>query len=95
MKPKTIDIELMPSERKLLLRYGYPFDGIEKALRRVESSREIELIPMDPFELGKLIADVCRSIKQMKSGRNVHQLIELCDRLEAAERQGDGLLDRM
>lgn len=95
MKPETIDIELMPSERKLLLRYGYPFDGIEKALRRVESSREIELIPMAPFELGKLIGDVCRSIKRMKSGRNMNQLIELCDRLEAAERQGDGLLDRM
>lgn len=95
MKPKTIDIELTPSERTLLMRYGYPFEGIEKALKRVASSSKIELIPMAPFELKMLIGDVCRSINRMKIGRTMDQLIELCDRLEAAERLGHSMLDRM
>ncbi|WP_397570289.1 hypothetical protein [Schlesneria sp. T3-172] len=95
MKPKTIDIELTPSERKLLMRHGYPFEGIAKALQRVESSRNIELIPMSPFELEMLIGDVCRSINRMRIGRTMDQLMELCDRLEVAERLGHGMLDRI
>ena len=37
--------------------------------------------------------DVCRSINQMKGGTTQDQLLDLCDRLEAAERSGDGMLD--
>lgn len=50
---------------------------------------------MDRIELGRLIGDVCRSINHMKSGRTRDQLIDLCDRLEAAETYGDGMLDTL
>jgi hypothetical protein len=95
MAAETIDIQLTPKERTLLMRYGYPFEGIEQALNACESSRQIEIIAMDRFELEHLIGDVCRSINHMKSGRTQNQLLDLCDRLEAAERYGDGMLDTL
>jgi hydroxypyruvate isomerase len=95
MTRETIDIQLTPEERSLLLRYGYPFEQIEQALKACESIREIEIVPMDRFELGQLIGDVCRSINHMKSGATQNQLLDLCDRLEAAEAYGDGMLDTL
>ena len=50
---------------------------------------------MDCLELDRLIGDVCRSINHMKSGATQNQLLDLCDRLEAAERYGDGMLDTL
>ena len=95
MARETIDIQLTPEERSLLLRYGYPFEQIEQALKACESSHEIEIVPMDRFELERLIGDMCRSINQMKSGATQDPLLDLCDRLEAAERYGDGMLDTL
>ena len=95
MARETIDIQLTPEERSLLLRHGYPFQRIEQALKACESSRDIEIVPMDCLELERLIGDVCRSINHMKSGATQNQLLDLCDRLEAAERYGDGMLDTL
>ena len=95
MAGETIDIQLTPEERSLLLRHGYPFERIEQALKACESSRDIEIVPMDRPELDRLIGDVCRSINHMKSGATQNQLLDLCDRLEAAERYGDGMLDTL
>ena len=95
MARETIDIQLTPEERSLLLRYGYPFEQIEQSLKACESSHEIKIVPMDRFELERLIGDMCRSINHMKSGATQDQLLDLCDRLEAAERYGDGMLDTL
>ena len=95
MARETIDIQLTAEERTLLLRYGYPFARIEQALKACESSRDIEIVPMDRFELERLIGDMCRSINKMKSGATQNQLLDLCDRLEAAEEYGDGMLDTL
>ena len=65
----------------------------KQALNACESSRDIEIVPMDCIELERLIGDVCRSINHMKSGATQNQLLDLCDRLESAERYGDGMLD--
>jgi len=93
MEQETIEIQLTPEERSLLLRYGYPFEQIEHALKACEASPDIEIIPMDCFELERLIGDVCRSINHMNGGALQDQLLDLCDRLEAAEKIGDGMLD--
>jgi hypothetical protein len=93
MKRETIEIQLTPAERSLLLRYGYPFEHIEHALTAGEASPDIEFVPMDSFEFERLIGDVCRSINQMSGGPLQDQLLDLCDRLEAAEQFGDGMLD--
>lgn len=93
MAREMIEIQLTPDERSLLLRYGYPFEQIEQALRACEASEGIEIVPMDSFELDKLIGDVCRSINYMKSCATKNELIDICDPLEAAEKYGDGMLD--
>mgnify|MGYP001585120787 FL=1 len=94
MERETIDIQLTAEERSMLLRYGYPFDRIKQALKECESSEDIEIVPMDSFELERLIGDLSISINQMQGGPAVQsQLLDLCERLEYAERYGDGLLD--
>ena len=93
MDRDAIEVQLTPEERSLLLRYGYPFEGIEHALKARESSRDIEIIPMDAVELERLIGDLCISINDMKRGALQNALLDLCDRLEAAEKYGDGMLE--
>jgi len=93
MERETIEVQLTPEERSLLLRYGYPLEQIEHALKACEASHDIETVPMDCFEFERLIGDVCRSINHMNGGALQDQLLDLCDRLEAAEEFDAGMLD--
>jgi hypothetical protein len=93
MVRETIDIELTPTERSLLLRYGYPFAQMERALKACAASKAIETVPMERFEFERLIGDLCISINDLNGGKLQNQLLALCERLEAAERYGDGMLD--
>ena len=68
MPQETIEIQLTPEERSLLTRYGYPFEQIERALKACAVSHEIEIVPMDSFELKQLIGDVCLKFPKF-SGR--------------------------
>jgi len=68
MERETIQIQLTPEERSLLLRYGYPFERIAHALKACEASPDIEIVPMGYFEFERLIGDVCRSINHMPDG---------------------------
>jgi hypothetical protein len=95
MARDTIDIQLTPTERSLLLRYGYPFAQIEQALKACLASKAIEIVAMDRLELERLIGDLSCSINDMNRGTLQNQLLELCDRLEAAEQYGDGMLDTL
>jgi hypothetical protein len=91
-----IDIELTPRERKLILRYGYPFDQIKQALLAVSSSKRIECMSLDEHEVDRLIGDLCRSINHAEGGRRVQaELDELCARIEYAQQTGDGDLDAL
>ena len=95
MDREVIEIQLTPEERSLLLRHGYPFEQIEQALKACESSCDIETIPMDLFELERLIGDLSISINDMNGGALQGKLLDLCDRLEAAEKYGDGMLEEL
>jgi hypothetical protein len=94
MDREVIDIELTAEQRALILRYGYPFDGIEQSLKACRDSKGIETVPMDTFELEHLIGDLSISVNSMEGGAVQHKLLDLCDRLEAAERYANGQLDR-
>ena len=50
---------------------------------------------MDPFELERSIGDLCISINDMQGGRVQNALLDLCERLEAAEKYGEGMLDEL
>lgn len=95
MDREVIEIQLTPQERSLILRHGYPFEQIEQALKACQSSRDIEIIPMDLFELERLIGDLSISINDMHGGALQSKLMDLCDRLEAAEKYGDGMLEEL
>jgi hypothetical protein len=86
-------MELTAAERSLIMRYGYPFEKIEREPAACSASMRVEVVPLDRFELGQLIGDLCRSINDMKRCATLDRLVELCDRLERAERYGDGRLD--
>jgi hypothetical protein len=91
-----IDIEFTPRERALILRYGYPFDQIKHALLAVKSSKRIETVSLDEFEVDRLIGDLCRSINHEEGGPRVQpELDELCSRIEYAQRTGDGELESL
>ncbi len=93
MHREVIDMELTAEERALILRYGYPFARILAALEACAASTMIETVPIDVFELERLIGDLCRSINRMQRSAVQNKLLDLCDRLEAAQRYGDGQLD--
>ncbi|MEZ6127530.1 MAG: hypothetical protein R3C59_02450 [Planctomycetaceae bacterium] len=57
------------------------------------SSDDIEIVPVDSFELQRRIGDLSISINQLDGGRVQGQLLDLCERLESAERTGDGMLE--
>jgi hypothetical protein len=50
-------------------------------------------VRISAFELERLIGDLCITINDMHGGAVQNKLLDLCDRLEAAERDGDGSLD--
>jgi hypothetical protein len=94
MARSTIEIQLTPDERALILRYGYPFDQIEQALMAVSSSVRVETVFLDAYEVNQLIGDLCRSINHEEGGLAVQdQLNQLCDRLEYVQQTGDGELE--
>jgi hypothetical protein len=93
MDRRIIEVELTARERDLILRYGDPFDRIERSLEACRDSKSVETVPIDAFELERLIGDLSISINDMKGGAVQNELADLCDRLEAAERYGDGQLD--
>ena len=95
MARDAINMHLTAAERGLLLNYGYPFSQSEAALKPCVASHEIECVPIDRFDLEQLIGNLCFSINKTKPGRLQNDLLELCNRLEAAERYGEGELDML
>ena len=89
----TIEIELLPEQRELILKYGYPFPDERKQLQRHASSSDIEVLTINPFYLEKMIGDLSYSINKRTKGSVQSDLLDLCDRLEYAEKYGDGQLD--
>lgn len=53
----TIEIELLPEERELILKYGYPFPEEREQLERHASSSGIEVLTISSFYLDKMIGD--------------------------------------
>lgn len=90
---EAIEIELLPEERELLLEYGYPFPDAKAQLEQCASSLDIEILTISPFYLNQMIGDLSYSINKRTKGKLQDALIELCERLEVAERYGHGELD--
>jgi hypothetical protein len=92
-KRQTIQIELLPEEQELLLKYGYPFEPEKEQLKKFVARGAIGTLSIAPYFLSLLIGDLSYSINKRTRGRIQNELIELCDRLEYVERTGDGSRD--
>ena len=90
MDLEIIDVQLTPEERSLILQHGYPFPNVRAAIEGCRTDT-IETIPIDDFELERLLADLCISINDL-DGPIQLELNELYERLEYAQRTGDGML---
>jgi hypothetical protein len=86
-----LEIDLLPEERALLLKWTYPFDDVKSQLNSFGQSTDIETVAISPYYLGLLIGDLSHAI--VKRGCRDETVIALCDRLEYIERSGDGQLD--
>jgi hypothetical protein len=86
-------IELTSDERELIVKYGYPFDRLAKSIRRHSTSDAIKTILMSASELEMLIGELSRSLNHGECADDTDAVIDLCDRLEYAEKYGDGALD--
>jgi hypothetical protein len=92
MAHETIKVQLTPEKRRLILCHGYPFERLERALNAVASTEAIKTIPMRASELEMLIGELSRSFNHEEAGADEDALLDLCDRLEYAEKTGDGML---
>jgi hypothetical protein len=93
MSDLTEKIQLTQEERELILKYGYPFDRLAKSLRRWSSNPAIKTISMSAYELEMLIGELSCSYNHDEAGADEEAVLDLCDRLEYAEKYGDGELD--
>lgn len=93
MSNLTEKIQLTLEERELILKHGYPFERLEKALRRWSATEAIKRIAMSAYELEMLIGELSRSFNHGELGPDEEAGLELCERLEYAEKYGDGDFD--
>lgn len=93
MSELTETIQLLPDERALILKHGYPFERLERQLKRWSTNPAIKRISMSRWELSMLIGEFSKSIAKDLLGPDTEAVIELTGRLEYAEQTGDGDLD--
>jgi hypothetical protein len=82
----TVEVELSPEDRSLILRYGYPFERIATALKALEGKVTVEIVALDRFELERLIGDLSYSTNHADDENLQLKLNDLCVRLESFER---------
>jgi hypothetical protein len=83
---ESVEVRLSPEDRSLILRYGYPFERIERTLKALEGSVTVEIVALDRFELERLIGDLSYSANHADDENLQLKLNDLCERLEFFER---------
>jgi hypothetical protein len=86
----TETIELTYIDRDLILKFGYPFERLKRALKRWPKRQGVRKIRMSRYELQMLIGELSRSFNHQETRIDEDAVVDLCDRLEYAERTGDG-----
>lgn len=90
MRRQKIKLELLPAERRALLRWNFTPD-VRDQLEALASSDDVATIKVTPVEVNWLASDLTHAIVKKRCRDEV--VIELAERLEYVERTGDGSLD--
>jgi hypothetical protein len=81
-------VELTPRERRLLLKYGYPFPEQEETLRESKAVRGYHRVRIDSYWVEMMLADIVRSARQISNRALLEELDGLCSALDCALANG-------
>lgn len=90
MSNLTESIQLTYIDRDLIVKYGYPMERLGRALKRWPKQQSVRTIRLNKYELEMLIGELSRSVNHQETGSDEEDVLDLCDRLEYAEKTGDG-----
>jgi len=85
---KLQTVELTPRERRLLLKYGYPFPEQEQTLRESQAVRGYHRVRIDSYWIEMMLADIVRSARQIDNHALLEELDALCSALDCALADG-------
>jgi hypothetical protein len=85
---KLRTVELTPRERRLLLKYGYPFPEQEETLRESKAVRGYHRVRIDAYWIEMMLADIVRSARQISNRALLEELDALCSTLDCALANG-------
>jgi hypothetical protein len=77
-------LELTTREVKLLLKYGYPFEDEQKALRASRAVKGYHRVRIGAYWIEMMVADLIRSAKELRTPSLLDEIDALCDVLENA-----------
>ncbi len=89
MPKREFKIELLPHERKALLKWNYTVE-VRSQLEPLASSRGVETIAIGRVDLNWLVSDLNHAI--VKRGCRDEDVFELSERLEYVQDTGNGKL---
>ncbi len=84
MAKNAINIEISGREAKLVLKYGYPFPDEAELFKPFAGKAGYHTLDIDQYWLEMIIADLSRSMREVKSHSLIDELDELCSVLESA-----------
>ena len=90
MPGNEIELELLPWERAVLLKWNHTPD-VRSQLEALASSNDVASITIARYVLGWLSSDLNHAI--VKRGCRDADAIELSERLDYADQSGDGALE--
>jgi hypothetical protein len=90
MARKNIQLQLLPEEREILLKWIF-IPEVRSQLEAIVSSDEVATITVTPTDVNWLASDLTHAI--VKKGCRDSVAIDLSERLEFIERSRDGRLE--
>jgi hypothetical protein len=87
---KNVRFSLSPDERVLVLKFGYPFDDFEAALKAAESDPGSVTFELSAYYFEHLLGEIARSANHTKSRSREEKLNDLYEYLQS-EAQAHGL----
>ena len=87
---RRIQLELLPWEREVLLKWNYTPE-VRSQLEALTSSQDVETITISRVDLPWLASDLTHAI--VKRGCRDEAAFELSERLDYVDESGDGSLD--
>ncbi len=84
MTTSVKEVEITGREAYLILEYGYPFGDEENQLQKISQVKGWHKFQADEFYIEHIIADLCRSMREVKGEQLIEEIDHLCNTLESS-----------